>query len=556
MLDAVEKGVVPSLAPICNHPRLDPAVRRHMQQLFPQLVPPPADPAPGVDSGPGPDADLALDAGADLALDADLASDAVMDLDSIPPLDDDAAAAAAAAALPADTATTTLQPPSPPPAPPTAQPISQEELLDPVSRMFQDDAAGEGDAENASDTESNAALLALAADDDYAAVTLEGALADTSVWLFGPALSEFAANMSSPEPDVEQAARAVREIVDVFAQSDAAVAAVARVLALVFTDALEPEDIETTAALAAAGEPADSLERDLLHRLFAAAMPHLKNPAADGASRVLQLLVRLTAASADVGFRWLVYCVADAGAPQHYARYVEHHAAGSVRAALARDLAALQERFPGLFYTLLPRVYAAFPREFAGTARIVRAVVALIDQPQVYRLNALVARGHLRLFGTAPAASAIAAASIDECGVFEQVCLWQLLHAELAGSAAAVAELAEHLLLRCALDPASNSEAATGLLALLRTVPPTAALLQTLAAYAADPLPATVDDPYTRADLCGSALTAWLRAAKPALLALIPDILQTEPADDGPVRRMLVQWTATFAGGFGSTASD
>ncbi|KAJ2796560.1 Integrator complex subunit 3, partial [Coemansia guatemalensis] len=51
MLGSVEKGFVPSLAPVCEHPRIDTATRHQLHHLFPQLVPPVSDNVPACDSG-------------------------------------------------------------------------------------------------------------------------------------------------------------------------------------------------------------------------------------------------------------------------------------------------------------------------------------------------------------------------------------------------------------------------------------------------------------------------------------------------------------------------
>ncbi|PIA12800.1 integrator complex subunit 3 [Coemansia reversa NRRL 1564] len=50
MLGAVEKGVLPSLTPVCEHPRIDTTTRRQLHHLFPQLVPPVSDTVSAGDS--------------------------------------------------------------------------------------------------------------------------------------------------------------------------------------------------------------------------------------------------------------------------------------------------------------------------------------------------------------------------------------------------------------------------------------------------------------------------------------------------------------------------
>ncbi|KAJ2307212.1 hypothetical protein IWW55_001087 [Coemansia sp. RSA 2706] len=116
-----------------------------------------------------------------------------------------------------------------------------------------------------------------------------------------------------------------------------------------------------------------------------------------------------------------------------------------------------------------------------------------------------------------------------ESDEFEQVCFWQLLNAEIAGDEARVAGIVHYLLLEKKLDPASNSEAATGLLALLKATPPTPSLLNPLFTYIA-----ATDNSDAGVDFSGNALTAWLRTSKAALLnalsELAPSALSTDVA--------------------------
>ncbi|KAJ1867189.1 hypothetical protein LPJ55_005967, partial [Coemansia sp. RSA 990] len=84
----------------------------------------------------------------------------------------------------------------------------------------------------------------------------------------------------------------------------------------------------------------------------------------------------------------------------------------------------MQEQFPGLFYTVLPQIYAAFADAFAdafaGCHGIVKSVLALIDQPQVYRLNTLILRGTLQLTGYQAASIAAIIGMALDCNAFEQ----------------------------------------------------------------------------------------------------------------------------------------
>ncbi|KAJ1834050.1 Integrator complex subunit 3, partial [Coemansia sp. RSA 2708] len=345
-------------------------------------------------------------------------------------------------------------------------------------------------------------------------ISVEQALEDTSLWLFGSTLQTFVDSVAAAEPDVKQIGRSVKEIVDMFAQSEASISAIARVLASIFSDLLDMEDVETNAELAMAGESDSGLEHDLLHYILTAAAEYAhKTDMTNSTRRVLQLLVQLTEAKVDVGFRWLLHSVVNAGKPVQYARYVDQYAEGTLQAALVRDLGVLQEQFPGLFYIVLPQIYAAFPDAFPGCRGIVKSVVALIDQPQVYRLGALIARGQLQLFGHRQAAITAIIGMTLESDAFEQVCFWQLLNAEVSGDEMRVAGIAHCLLLEKELDPASNSEAATGLLTLLKASSPTPSLLKSLFKYVA-----ATENSDVGVDFSGNVLTAWLRTSKAALL--------------------------------------
>ncbi|KAJ2328809.1 Integrator complex subunit 3 [Coemansia sp. RSA 2702] len=393
MHNAVEKGVIPSIMPIYKHPRIEVDIRQNLYYLFPQLVPPVPEPAPS-------------EASAD---------------DAEPAKDDDAIAAETR-----------------------------------ISRMFQEefgitdfDLAPEGPADSintngiSDTTEEDGApedVVLVASAEPLPEISVEHALEDTSLWLFGSTLQTFVDSIAAAEPDVKQIGGSVKEIVDMFAQSEASILAITRVLASIFSDSLDMEDVETNAELTAAGESSDGLEHDLLHYILIAAADYTHTTdMTNSTRRVLQLLVQLTEAKVDVGFRWLLHSVVNAGKPVQYARYVDQYAEGTLQAALVRDLGVLQEQFPGLFYTVLPQIYAAFPDAFPGCRGIVKSAIALIDQPQVYRLSALIARGQLQLFGHRQAAIVAIIGMTLESDAFEQVCFWQLLNAEVGGDEARVA---------------------------------------------------------------------------------------------------------------------
>ncbi|KAI8321098.1 hypothetical protein GQ54DRAFT_298232 [Martensiomyces pterosporus] len=637
MKDAVEKGVIPSLVPIYEHPKVDGSTRRHMQLLFPQLLPSLSsddqqqngaggetngdeDEDYGVGDPLSFDYDVAMDSGEGtedsiVPLTLNSAGDdsgefggepqaanvveappivqpqpqhppamlpglttvsrpAVTHISTSPLVRDAAAEAGVASAGSGGLAT------SQPEYTPSPQPVVDPASLDPVSRMFAEDYAVSGEnaslslaASSAQDTSSgdmfasdlynsmadasmphpadeddedpeDVPLVASSSSDDEASSQPETANLDSpSLWLFGTSLQDFVTSMKSGNLDT--AADSVREIVTVFAQSEAPTKSVAGVLASALAD-VEMEDIETNAELLAAGD-SESVEHDMVHHIFAAMAPYMDDSTKEDArDRLLDLLVMLTESIVDVGFRWLLFCLAEPRRPHLYTLYVGRYSSGTMQAALSRDVHNLQERFNGLFYTILPDVYQAFPSSFPGCKAIVKSVVSLIDQPQVYRLNMLLATGQLRLFG---ARAPRVAGSTIEHDAFEQVCLWQLLAAEIAGDGAAAGRVARHLLVGKRLDPEANSEAANGLLSLLRTVPPSVDMLRTLATYMAG---SGGED--TAADFCGSMLTSWLRVWQELLVKLVPTLVLDSGDLNGAAQKMVARWVDRFATRFGPHA--
>ncbi|KAJ2650250.1 Integrator complex subunit 3 [Coemansia sp. RSA 1250] len=481
MQDAVDKGVVSSLMPIYEHPRIEVSIRQNLYYLFPQLVPPVVVP-PTVSDEPAKADDT--------------------ELHITPP------------SSPEISSNPVQQPQPITPAIPIA--------LDPVSRMFQDELVNstESDIYTGGLPED----VALQADTDATKLSLEQALRDAGE------LPSFVDQAQSAEPDIAQISNLASEIVDICAQSDTPIPAAARILSVMFCESLEMEDIETNAELKATGEDNDALEHDVLHHVINAAAKYTDH---SSAQKIYSLLVHLTEHKLDVGFRWLLFSVVDKQQPWLYTQYVDQYATGTLSAALVRDLSTMQERFPGLFYTVLPQIYAAFADAFVGCHGIVKSVLALIDQPQVYRLNTLILRGTLQLTGYQAASIAAIIGMALDCNAFEQVCFWQLLTAAL--DASQIALVARYLLLSKQLDPSSNSEAATGLRILLQTTPPTAELLGILLKYYAD----NADE---RVDLCGSILSCWNDGLWPLLSELAAD-----PMQQHTVKSLISHWVERFA---------
>ncbi|KAJ2619532.1 hypothetical protein GGI26_005770 [Coemansia sp. RSA 1358] len=631
MSDAVEKGVVSSLMPVYEHPRVDVATRRHMHQLFPKLVPqlPVLSPAsnnnnsssnkPMVNTVPseafGEEDDLYDDRADADTQEETMAVDEQQPLSLLPTNMQQLTQPA----LPIAGLTTAAKPPSVSElhsqllqSKAIAAPEPQRlVVMDPVSRMFQDDEIDNdgqqqqmqslagliGSTDDVMPITAESSMFASTATADGAVMgknkspaatnglssrfnnlsagseekegaeesgglvgngqldedipmlvstdnkdsdpmvvseeSTQAALSDPSLWLFGSLLQSFVNSINAQDNnnDVEQLAGYVKEIIDVFAQSEASILSVAQVLALALVN-MELEDIETNQELidnaGGEGNSADAVEHDTLYYIFKAAQGYIDK--IDGWPRVLDLVVQLTRAQKDVGFRWLLFSVSEINTPLAYRQYVMRYAQGNMRAALARDLSTLQERFPMYFYQVLPRIYSAFPCEFVGVRGIVKSVVALIDQPQVYRLTVLVSRGHLKLFGHfSRVLAAIVGRAMELDDAFEQVCMWQLLVAELGGDPLIILFLAQYLLVERRLDPTQNSETANGLLSLLRTTPPSLDLIRILAEYyAAD----NANDggglgAFDRVDFSGAVLMSWLRTNKKQVLDLIPAVVST-----------------------------
>ncbi|KAJ2319400.1 hypothetical protein IWW52_001990 [Coemansia sp. RSA 2704] len=373
MHDAVEKGVILSIMLIYEHPRIEVDIRQNLYHLFPQLVPPVPEPAPS-------------EASAD---------------DAEPAKNDDAMLLDPTDMLPPAAVNSELAPEPPKPAAELPLPIAAPQpirtisaspktsiALDPALRMFQEEfgiadtelapeiPTDTGNIDGISDmivedgAPEDAALVATT--EPQYEISVEQALEDTSLWLFGSTLQAFVDSVAAAEPDVKQIGGSVKEIVDMFAQSEASISAITRILASIFSDSLDMEDVETNVELALAGESDGGLEHDLLHYILTTAADYAHTTdMTNSTRRVLQLLAQLTEAKVDVGFRWLLYSVINTGKPVQYARYVEQYVEGTLQSALVRDLGVLQEQFPGLFYTVLPQIYAAFPdaRKFTDSAR-------------------------------------------------------------------------------------------------------------------------------------------------------------------------------------------
>ncbi|KAJ2443970.1 hypothetical protein GGF42_006464, partial [Coemansia sp. RSA 2424] len=243
MRDAIDKGVIPSLIPIYEQPRLGRPAKRHMQVLFPLLVPQdPPQSMPG-EAGNGRDND-----------DNDECIHSSEPLLSHPSSGD-------------NMEEEREEEEDNIPLPPVAKAVVVDNLdpvsLDPVSRMFHDDYDSDSDTSIDDDDESPANVTPPPLVEDTSDLPLfptssssnDSLLSDPSLSMFGgdstsSLLSDF---IESKSPQT------VAEIIRVFSQSSsssvssASVIAVARILASValLEDGgdVELEDVETNAEL-------------------------------------------------------------------------------------------------------------------------------------------------------------------------------------------------------------------------------------------------------------------------------------------------------------------
>ncbi|KAJ2387208.1 hypothetical protein GGI05_004154, partial [Coemansia sp. RSA 2603] len=303
MRDAVEKGVVPSLLPVYAHPQVGKATRRLMRGLWPGLVPGEEDePEEEMDAEPSGEP---VDAG-DSGQSADFGDVVSPLMDAVPPME----------ALPPPMAPTDLA------------------ALDPVSRMFHEDASASGGqtpAANASQPESDGDDEDDSEPEDFTVdpgtddlPSVDAALKDaSSLWMFGATLSDFVHHVLDHIPSVVSLAT---QIVQVFVQSDAPIEPVAGVLACALSEeALEDIEVVQEAP-------------DALHHVLVALMPYaVEQDDEQTGARAAQLVALLARKCVDVGMRWLLLCLDEGEGRRAYQRYASH-VPSSVRPLLARDL--------------------------------------------------------------------------------------------------------------------------------------------------------------------------------------------------------------------------
>ncbi|KAJ2721156.1 hypothetical protein GGI07_004138 [Coemansia sp. Benny D115] len=340
MRDAVEKGVISSLVPVLEHPKIDAATRRHMHAMFASLLPaqPDSEPEPetelepesdsesfnNVEDGAGNDTGMALshlDAASQqrqrqgerqsFAADDDVPSSALLPSPAAPRIH----------------APVPIQPTLPPagtrlPGLAIAASSSVDlHLMDPVSRMFHDDQQLPADHLAQSNarpyaahtehvvveptkstevdiddepSEEDTPLIVDASQDanELALPSTDDALRDPTLWLFGSALSEYVAQVTdiaqaaaSGETEsvclrIKKLAEPIKEAIAMFAQSEASVESVAAILATAFAS-LDLEDAETNAELVACGE-GDSVEHDALYYMLVSIATYVPDQGAEG----------------------------------------------------------------------------------------------------------------------------------------------------------------------------------------------------------------------------------------------------------------------------------
>jgi len=130
-----------------------------------------------------------------------------------------------------------------------------------------------------------------------------------------------------------------------------------------------------------------------------------------------------------------------------------------------------------LFFFLIPILCVFLPEWCVGNVELIRLLVATVDSAQLYMLTSRLSLWEFTLFGDS-LVKVIEHSLLWE--TFEQVCLWQLIVAELSrgGSCnSTVEETAKHLL-NNVVDPLAHQEALWGLLCLLKDLPPTISILE------------------------------------------------------------------------------
>ncbi|KAJ2804838.1 hypothetical protein H4R20_002347 [Coemansia guatemalensis] len=301
MLGAIEKVIVPSLAPVSKHPHIDTATCCQLHYLFWQLILPVPDNASA--SGSGKD-EVASEHGTVAENPLVQLFDDAMSL--LPPAANDASIGNGLCNMPSVEPSPALPPPLPvvqeqllrqrqkllldfaainkPPAAEPMQP-SMHVMLDPSSQIFCNKLHIEKPEGVISDAIDSAMVPAanadgypddgtLPEDTDLVAgldaqplleTIINDMLEDKSLWLFGLLLSKFAANVGTDLTDVESTALVLHETVEVLMLPEASICSIVCNQAAKFADMLDMDDIETNRDLAAACKSLKALDHNLLH---------------------------------------------------------------------------------------------------------------------------------------------------------------------------------------------------------------------------------------------------------------------------------------------------
>ncbi|KAK9765526.1 hypothetical protein K7432_006088 [Basidiobolus ranarum] len=332
---------------------------------------------------------------------------------------------------------------------------------------------------------------------------------EASLWLFGDLLKDF--RSATTDEETTKAESLLKEILEVFAKT-----------------AVPPEKLAPSLSRSMKRSTFTDLDQDyftqddeenkdlisiLLDQTWASSSDHVLE------TRMMTLLSLMSKKIEAIGFRWIL----------HISKHSERDSEGKFEKALLekyttfatfedapledqllKDMTNLQESQINLFYEILPYIFRKYAEICIGNTGFLHLAVAMMDPSQVYHLMTSLNSDELVMFGQLDYEASVAPTL--EWETFEQICVWQLIAAEIAGKIEPVEMLFSSLFGKLKAD--ANPEALNGLLALLRTVPPTKQIVSTLGNHRDGGY-----DPFFR-----SCLTQWSRLWSDSLAQAFGDI--------------------------------
>ncbi|ORX99369.1 hypothetical protein K493DRAFT_313249 [Basidiobolus meristosporus CBS 931.73] len=336
----------------------------------------------------------------------------------------------------------------------------------------------------------------------------EESVDEASLWLFGDLLKDF--REATTNEEIEKSETLLKEILEVFAKT-----------------AVPPENLAPSLSRAVRKSTLTDLDqdyftqdeesKDLISILLDQAWTSSSDPALE--TRMLTLLNKISGKVEAVGFRWILCIFKHSvhGSKNKFDNVLldKYTAFATVEDAplkeqLLKDMTSLQESQINLFYEVLPYIFKKYPEICVGNTDFLHLAVAMMDPSQVYQLMTSLNSDELTMFGQSDYETSVGPTL--EWETFEQICVWQLIAAEIAGKTELVEMLFASLFDKLQAD--ANPEALNGLLALLRTVPPTKQIVSTLGNHRDGG-----SDPFFR-----SCLTQWSRLWSDSLAQAFGDI--------------------------------